>query len=180
MKRNHTRLPQQRRKSILRAMTARRLGGSRSKRAAAALIRERHQDAPTGVSYYELFEWFCQHAPLPPDWKASSRERHRSGLAVCADAFLASYEWRQLRMEVLVERGSRCECCGATPADGHTAIHVDHVKPRRLFPQLALDKSNLQILCAVCNHGKGNWNQTDWRAETSEASTVLKPRLVKR
>ena len=27
----------------------------------------------------------------------------------------------------------------------------------------ALEITNLQILCHECNHGKGNWDQTDWR-----------------
>jgi len=77
--------------------------------------------------------------------------------------FLTSYDWRRLRLVVLKKYGSRCMCCGATPQTGAT-IHVDHIKPRKLFPHLALDESNLQVLCHECNHGKGNWDQTDWRA----------------
>jgi hypothetical protein len=79
-----------------------------------------------------------------------------------SDAFLSSYEWRRTRMQVLKRDGARCACCGASPADGLT-MHVDHIKPRRIFPQLALDLTNLQVLCEVCNHGKGNWDMTDWR-----------------
>jgi 5-methylcytosine-specific restriction endonuclease McrA len=78
------------------------------------------------------------------------------------DAFLASYEWRRVRMVVLKRDGARCACCGATPADG-LKMHVDHIKPRRKYPELALDPANLQVLCEVCNHGKGNWDETDWR-----------------
>lgn len=77
-------------------------------------------------------------------------------------AFLQSYEWRALRMKALTKYGSKCMCCGATPEAG-VVMHVDHIKPRRKFPMLALDLENLQILCEVCNHGKGNWDQTDWR-----------------
>ncbi|MFC6439812.1 HNH endonuclease [Bowmanella sp. JS7-9] len=33
-------------------------------------------------------------------------------------------------------------------------LHVDHVKPRAKFPELALDINNLQILCETCNLGK--------------------------
>lgn len=77
--------------------------------------------------------------------------------------FLTSFEWRRLRMEVIKERGARCECCGSTPKDG-VRINVDHVKPRKRYPELALEKSNLQVLCEVCNHGKGNWDETDWRS----------------
>lgn len=79
------------------------------------------------------------------------------------DAFLESYEWRRVRMVALKRDGARCGCCGATPADG-LRMHVDHIKPRRKFPELALDPNNLQVLCEVCNHGKGNWDDTDWRA----------------
>lgn len=32
-----------------------------------------------------------------------------------------------------------------------------------LFPDLALSMDNLQVLCGDCNHGKGNWDVTDWR-----------------
>ncbi len=72
-------------------------------------------------------------------------------------------------MEALKRHGARCQCCGATPADG-VRMHVDHIKPRRLFPQLALEVENLQVLCELCNHGKGNWDTTDWRG-------VHEPRL---
>lgn len=67
-------------------------------------------------------------------------------------------------MEVLIRDGRRCVCCGASPETG-AVMHVDHIKPRRKFPQLALDPDNLQVLCEECNHGKGSWDETDWRAK---------------
>jgi len=81
---------------------------------------------------------------------------------VATTEFLATYEWRRARMVALKKYGARCQCCGATPATG-AVINVDHIKPRKLFPHLALDIDNLQVLCHDCNHGKGNWDQTDWR-----------------
>lgn len=81
---------------------------------------------------------------------------------VTGDAFLNSFEWRKVRMEVLKRDGAVCACCGATRADG-VRLHVDHIKPRKLFPHLALTLENLQVLCEECNHGKGNWDMTDWR-----------------
>lgn len=97
----------------------------------------------------------------------SARKPRRSAIDAISAEFLQSYEWRRLRYEVLVERGRRCECCGRTPVDG-IQCHVDHIRPRKRFPQLALDKTNLQILCHECNHGKGNWDQTDWRDLSGE------------
>jgi len=76
--------------------------------------------------------------------------------------FLLTYEWRKVRMLALKKYGPKCQCCGATPKDG-AVMNVDHIKPRKLFPALALDVKNLQILCHECNHGKGNWDNTDWR-----------------
>lgn len=87
---------------------------------------------------------------------------------IASDAFLNTYEWRRVRMEAIKKYGARCQCCGAVPGNG-IIINVDHIKPRRLYPDLALDITNLQILCNVCNHGKGNWDMTDWRSNAQEA-----------
>jgi len=76
--------------------------------------------------------------------------------------FLETYQWRKLRMEALLKYGPRCMCCGATPSTG-AVMNVDHIKPRQTHPELALEINNLQILCHECNHGKGNWDTTDWR-----------------
>lgn len=95
---------------------------------------------------------------LSAEWKA----RKLRGIRVESDAFLQTYEWRKVRMEALKKYGAKCQCCGTTPAYG-AIMNVDHIKPRKLFPGLALDINNLQILCHDCNHGKGNWDMTDWR-----------------
>jgi hypothetical protein len=87
----------------------------------------------------------------------------KSSINPTADEFLSSFEWRSLRMMALKKHGARCQCCGASPATG-AVMHVDHIKPRKFFPELALDLDNLQVLCGDCNHGKGNWDTTDWRA----------------
>ena len=81
---------------------------------------------------------------------------------VKSNEFLTTYEWRKLRMEALKKYGGRCQCCGASPATG-AVLNVDHIKPRRIYPHLALELDNLQVLCGECNHGKGNWDETDWR-----------------
>jgi 5-methylcytosine-specific restriction endonuclease McrA len=86
-----------------------------------------------------------------------------AGVDVTTDAFLSTFQWRKVRMEALKKYGPRCQCCGATPATG-AVMNVDHIKPRKKWPSLALDVNNLQILCHECNHGKGNWDDTDWRA----------------
>ena len=78
------------------------------------------------------------------------------------DGFLASKAWKRLRLDALNKHGRKCQCCGASPKTG-AVLNVDHVLPRRLFPELALQLSNLQVLCGDCNEGKGNWDMTDVR-----------------
>lgn len=81
-----------------------------------------------------------------------------------SDAFLDTFEWRKVRMEAIIKYGKRCQCCGAVSlANNDIQINVDHIIPRKVDPSLALELPNLQVLCNACNHGKGNWDTTDWR-----------------
>lgn len=83
-----------------------------------------------------------------------------------SDAFYASWEWKAVRYEALQIHGRQCMCCGWSPEPGSKGyLCVDHIKPRSKFPELALDVSNMQVLCSSCNMGKSNVHQDDFRAE---------------
>lgn len=75
--------------------------------------------------------------------------------------FYYSPEWRALRYRVFKTYGRVCALCRTTEGQ----MHVDHIKPRSLFPELALVFENLQVLCRDCNLGKSNRDETDWRAQ---------------
>lgn len=81
-----------------------------------------------------------------------------------ADDFLQSKAWKRLRFQALKKHGMKCQACGSSPSTG-AVLNVDHIFPRRLFPELALRLDNLQVLCGDCNEGKGNWDMTDARKE---------------
>lgn len=76
--------------------------------------------------------------------------------------FYKTKAWRALRLQALEYYERRCVCCGATPKSG-AVLHVDHIKPRCRYPELALDIDNLQILCEACNLGKMANVEIDWR-----------------
>ncbi len=76
--------------------------------------------------------------------------------------FLQTNVWKQLRQQAFVKYGNRCACCGRTEKDG-IVLHVDHIKPRSLYPELEQDINNLQILCSDCNIGKSNLSEMKWR-----------------
>jgi len=71
------------------------------------------------------------------------------------DMFLISDAWRALRQEAIKKYGAVCLRCGKS-ATKRSPINIDHVKPRKYYPELALDINNLQPLCARCNKWKGN------------------------
>ena len=79
------------------------------------------------------------------------------------DAFFESEAWLRLRYQAIKANGGRCQACGERPSQDNP-IQVDHIKARSRYPELALVLSNLQVLCKRCNHGKGAWDSTDWRA----------------
>lgn len=81
------------------------------------------------------------------------------------DALYASKEWRSLRYKVIKKYGGACMACGRTRKHHGVVIHVDHIKPRSIYPDLALDFDNLQLLCEDCNLGKGNKCDIDWRPD---------------
>lgn len=76
--------------------------------------------------------------------------------------FLRTREWFELRYFVLKRDGPRCARCRRTPANG-VSMNIDHIKPRKFYPELALDPDNCQVLCAICNKEKGNSDMTDYR-----------------
>ena len=81
-----------------------------------------------------------------------------------ANMFYASPEWRLVRNRVVQEQGRICQDCGEDIKDDFD-LTVDHIKPRSKFPELALDASNLRVLCRRCNSAKG--------AAYDESNTIL-------
>ena len=83
-------------------------------------------------------------------------------LRVAAKPFLESLAWKTLRRKVVAQYGRQCMKCGTTPKKPQHN-HVDHIKCRRKFPEVALEFDNLQVLCCRCNKHKGNRHSTDYR-----------------
>lgn len=76
-------------------------------------------------------------------------------LRTSSDGFLQSKEWKELRILAINKYGLVCLSCGRDNSRSFPT-NIDHVKPRKLFPKLALDINNLQPLCGPCNKRKGN------------------------
>lgn len=89
-----------------------------------------------------------------------------------ADIFYRSREWRELRYEAFKRYGRHCCVCGRGREHG-VVLHVDHKIPRSKRPDLALDISNVQIMCEDDNIGKGNRDSIDWQAPEPDNNPEL-------
>lgn len=106
-----------------------------------------HQSAPKSIGYI-------------------SRCRKDEKINLDPKVFYNSWRWRELRLIVLDLCGRNCCSCGAIPSkDNKVVLNVDHIKPLRTHPELALDITNLQVLCEACNQGKSWFNKKDYRTE---------------
>ena len=86
--------------------------------------------------------------------KTQSLARERQEAIDERERFYSSSEWLSLRDQAIREYGRTCAMCGrALRRDSE--LTVDHIKPRSRFPELSLERSNLQVLCRSCNSSKG-------------------------
>lgn len=69
--------------------------------------------------------------------------------------FYSSPEWNLIRKQVIKEKGRICSECGVYMKNSND-VTVDHIRPRSKYPDLALDKQNLRVLCRSCNSSKGD------------------------
>jgi 5-methylcytosine-specific restriction endonuclease McrA len=93
------------------------------------------------------------------------RARRKANAFIASPAFLQTPEWKRARYDALTNSDGRCQLCGRNKhqlAPGEY-LNVDHIKPRKAYPHLALDRHNLQVLCGACNQGKGSRDARDWR-----------------
>lgn len=92
-------------------------------------------------------------------------------LKIFIKTFLArlctSLEWESLKQRMFKTYDNKCSVCNATED-----LHIDHIKPKSIFPELSMKFDNLHILCNPCNMGKGTWDWTDWR-DINEKSSFL-------
>jgi 5-methylcytosine-specific restriction endonuclease McrA len=84
---------------------------------------------------------------------------------IASPAFLQTSEWRRIRYDALRANDGRCELCGRNkhqllPGE---YLNVDHIQSRKSRPDLALEVTNLAVLCSDDNAGKGNRYADDWR-----------------
>lgn len=136
--------------------------------------------------YYRGGEALCRSVKSKARYMFTASKPENELCATCADlsdrdprnsrltqkGFYQSWEWKKARYETILRYGNKCMCCGF-----EGSIVVDHIKPLRLYPELALDLENLQVLCRDCNMGKSYDDETDFRPKDGELSHAEREEL---
>lgn len=146
----------------------------------AACGRRMRKIRATTASLHSHYSNVMAAARLRPvdvvaDGARADEDPRRVRTAREAKVFYASYAWRRLRYEVLKRDKQTCQLCGASRATG-AVLQADHIKPLRYYWHLRLNPNNVQTMCEPCNHGKGNWDETDWRPPAPEMRSRVKSR----
>jgi len=102
------------------------------------------------------------------EYKSKSSNEIAELLKVNKD-FLSTEEWFILKAQTIAKYGCTCMRCKRKILNW-TSINVDHIKPRKFYPNLSNDPDNLQILCGNCNKLKGNSHDIDYRGTKCQYS----------
>lgn len=67
-----------------------------------------------------------------------------------------------IKNEIRAKHGMICACCGCKIRLTINR-HVDHIKPKKTYPECEFLYTNLQVLCRPCNAHKSAYDDEDWR-----------------
>lgn len=122
-----------------------------------ARITKRYVFSPSGVHTQDVVFFPVDRVvkvPVVNEKVVFASKKRKEAKSPKGKDFYHSRKWLDLRYQALRLLPLVCTACGATKKGG-AIMHVDHVKPKSLHPELTYELSNLQILCAACNFGKG-------------------------
>ena len=103
--------------------------------------------------------------PKQSSYDRTMQDLHNQHQRIVRQGFYESTGWKKLRWEAhrLFDSQGQFGCmrCGTESGE----MHIDHIKPRSMYPELELDLNNLQRLCGNCNMEKSNKHSTDYRRQ---------------
>ena len=135
------------------------------------------EEKPTGRRVCNICQQKMANEAKEKNEKSLLSPSHKQHYRGKQNNFYNSREWHKLRYTAFLKYGRKCLVCGADHKKG-ARLHVDHIKPISKYPDLAFSLDNLQILCALCNSGKGSWDETDWREEQgNQAMDILEQEM---
>ena len=83
--------------------------------------------------------------------------------------FYNSKRWRELRDEIRLDRGMRCDSCGRIIRGCSIVDHIEEITPdNKDDNNITLNKDNLQLLCLECHNRKTFRDYIDFDLENRD------------
>lgn len=129
--------------------------------------------------YVGLRDDLCRSRPgstVPT--RCTGRQRHDPDHGLTMRDPIHSKQYQQMRAELKTiwkARNEPCWICGQAtidwdgPANAQDSFELEHPKPRKHFPHLALDRANAKASHGRCNRSKGAGDARPGIGTTSEA-----------
>lgn len=128
-----------------------------------------HRGEPLRASELQALRWRAERERRERR-KVELRQRHDLNPHLILDCdFRREFEdlgiAADIYAEVIAASGNRCAACRRQFSQRRRKplLHVDHIRPRKLYPHLLYVRSNLQVLCRSCNSHKSAYDGDDWR-----------------
>ncbi len=160
-------------------------------------LHRRSRGEPLRFSEWQSLQWQAEREAREAKEKAAEerrvlrraerRQRHDSYPRHILDPhFRREFEdlgiAAAIRQEVIEAYDYRCAGCRRQFSQHRRKplLHVDHIKPRSLYPHLLYVKSNLQVLCRSCNVHKHDYDGADWKVVVAARRRATKKRHAAR
>ncbi len=86
------------------------------------------------------------------------------------DPFYKSAAWFKVRGQALRRDGYRCVNCGVS-VRGKGMARVDHILPRKKFPDQALHLPNVRVICIKCDNARHTHDRA-WHGSRGEVREI--------
>jgi uncharacterized protein (TIGR02646 family) len=111
-------------------------------------------------------------ADLPPELRtrmedraARLRQMLEAGEAP-PESLLNSYREPELKAHLVAEAHGKCLYCESKVTHIYFG-DIEHIKPKARFPHERLDRENLALACALCNHAKADfWEERNTSSQS--------------
>lgn len=99
-----------------------------------------------------------EKGPLPEVLRVNQLAWTQAYVAASKEERPAREKWRhsEIKVALRAETDSKCAYCEAKIVDV-SYPHVEHIRPKVDFPELAHEWTNLTTACSVCNTQKGDY-----------------------
>ena len=89
--------------------------------------------------------------------------------------FTDTPEYNIFRLKILARDNYACQKCGIRGAKGiRPILEIHHIKPRSIYPELAMEENNVQTLCKECHKKTDSYLKNKFRMKKFDPNIQIR------